>query len=338
MYNQAVKIQSICIFSAKAVDINIQKGLIVMKKFLGVLVVVALCICMIVPAAMAKGTDLSSILDGVDIGSLTDGELASILKGLDLDGLDTDAIKNALGGDSSSASKIESALKNLGTDSGTGSDSTGSDALSGISGLLGGIDLSKISGLISDPSAITDMFGGLLGGGSDNGSGTSSSSGFDISSLMDTISGAFSGAGFDIGSLTEGFDMGSFDFSSILGGLTGGSDSSNPGQSSNGAMDVMSGIMDTLTSGLSGLGIDTSAIEGLLDNELVNFFANMYIGLGKVIKPDTETTTAPVTSKPAAVTKKNPKTGDTADVFVALGVLTVATAAAFVCLKKKKED
>ena len=311
-----------------------------MKKILGVLVVVALCICMIVPAATAKGTDLSSILDGVDIGSLTDGELASILKGLDLDGLDTDAIKNALGGDSSAASKIDSALKNLDTVGGTGSDSSStgsSDALSGISGLLGGIDLSKISGLLSDPSAITDMFGGLLGGGSGDGS----SSGFDISSLMDTISGAFSGAGFDIGSLTEGFDMGSFDFSSILGGLTGGSgsgDSSNPGQSSNGAMDAMSGIMDTLTSGLASLGIDTSAIEGLLDNELVNFFANMYIGLGEVIKPEKETTTAPVTSKPAAVTKKNPKTGDTAEVFVALGVLTVASAAAFVCLKKKKEN
>ena len=51
-----------------------------------------------------------------------------------------------------------------------------------------------------------------------------------------------------------------------------------------------------------------------------------------------ETTTAPVTSKPAVVTKKNPKTGDTSDVFVALGVLTVASAAAFVCLKKKKEN
>ena len=310
-----------------------------MKKFLGVLVVVALCICMIVPAATAKGNDLSSILEGVDVGSLTDGELASILKGLDLDGLDTDAIKKALGSDSSSASKIEGALKNLGADSGSDS-STGSDALSGISNLLGGIDLSKISGLLSDPSAITDMFGGLLGGSGD-GSG-SSAGGFDISSLMDTISGAFSGAGFDLGSLTEGFDLGSFDFGSILGGLGGGSgsgDSSNPGQSSNGAMDVMSGIMDKLTSGLASLGIDTSAIEGLLDNELINFFANMYIGLGEVIKPgEKETTTAPVTSKPAVVTKKNPKTGDTSDVFVALGVLTVASAAAFVCLKKKKEN
>lgn len=311
-----------------------------MKKFLGVLVVVALCICMIVPAATAKGTDLSSILDGVDIGSLTDGELASILKGLDLDGLDTDAIKNALGGDSSSASKIEGALKNLGADSNTGSgdSSTGSDALSGISSLLGGIDLSKISGMLSDPSAITDMFSGLLGGSGD-GSG-SAAGGFDISSLMDTISGAFSGAGFDLGSLTEGFDFGSFDFSSILGGLGGGSGSTdNPGQSSNGAMDAMSGIMDTLTGGLASLGIDTSAIEGLLDNELVNFFANMYIGLGEVVKPgEKETTTAPVTSKPPVVTKKNPKTGDTSDVFVALGVLTVASAAAFVCLKKKKEN
>lgn len=311
-----------------------------MKKLLGVLVVVALCICMIVPAATAKGTEsLSSLLEGVDVGSLTDGELASILKGLDLDGIDTDSIKEALGAD---GSKIESAIKNLDADAGEGDASAGagSDVLGGISGLLGGIDLSKISGMLSDPSAITDMFGGLLGGSGD--ASGESAGGFDISSLMDTISGAFAGAGFDLGSLTEGFDMGSFDFGSILGGLTGGSeggDSDTPGQSSNGAMDAMSGIMDTLTGGLGALGLDTSAIEGLLDNELVNFFANMYIGLGEVVKPEETTeapTKAPSTTKPPVVTKENPKTGDTADVFVALGVLTVASAAAFVCLKKKE--
>ena len=82
-----------------------------MKKLLGVLVVVALCICMIVPAATAKGTEsLSALLEGVDVGSLTDGELASILKGLDLDGIDTDSLKEALGAD---GSKIESAIKTL---------------------------------------------------------------------------------------------------------------------------------------------------------------------------------------------------------------------------------
>ena len=159
---------------------------------------------------------------------------------------------------------------------------------------------------------------------------------------MDTISGAFAGSGFDLSSLTSGFDMGSFDFSSILsglGGLTGGSGDSDSSSAGSGAMDAMSGIMDSLMGGLSSLGIDTSAIEGLLDNDIVNFFANMYIGLGQIGDKDEDptTTTASSTTKPAAATTKTPKTGDTSTVFVALGTLSVAAAAAFVCLKKKKD-
>lgn len=277
-----------------------------MKKFLGVMVAVVLCICSIVPAMAADTGSVKDLLGGVDLGGLSDGDAGQILDKLDLDSL-------------------------KGLVAGAGSSTGGSSASGGIGDVL-----SSLSGMI-DPSAfsaISDAFSGILGG---SGSG----SGLDISSLMDTISGAFSGAGFDLGSLTKGFDLGSFDFSSILGGLGGGDkkgDSKGSG-SGNGAMDTMSGIMDSLMSGLSGLGIDTSAIEGLLDNDIVNFFANMYIGLGKIggKKDDTTTTKAETTTKPAAVTTKTPKTGDTSTVFVALGVLSVAAAVAFVCLKKKKD-
>ena len=60
------------------------------------------------------------------------------------------------------------------------------------------------------------------------------------------------------------------------------------------------------------------------DNEIINFFANMYLGfLGDV----PESTTA----------AKTPDTGDTADVAVAAITLCVAVAAAGVCLKKKED-
>ena len=278
-----------------------------MKKFLGVMVAVVLCICSIVPAMAADTGSVKDILGNVDLGGLSDSDAGQIL-----DNLDLDSIKDLVAGSDSSTGDASAA-------GGIG------DVLSGLSGMI-------------DPSAfsaISDAFSGVLGG-SDGGSG------FDISSLMDTISGAFAGSGFDLSSLTSGFDMGSFDFSSILsglGGLTGGSGDSDSSSAGSGAMDAMSGIMDSLMGGLSSLGIDTSAIEGLLDNDIVNFFANMYIGLGQIGDKDEDptTTTASSTTKPAAATTKTPKTGDTSTVFVALGTLSVAAAAAFVCLKKKKD-
>lgn len=278
-----------------------------MKKFLGVMVAVVLCICSIVPAMAADTGSVKDILGNVDLGGLSDSDAGQIL-----DNLDLDSIKGLVAGSDSSTGDASAA-------GGIG------DVLSGLSGMI-------------DPSAfsaISDAFSGVLGG-SDGGSG------FDISSLMDTISGAFAGSGFDLSSLTSGFDMGSFDFSSILsglGGLTGGSGDSDSSSAGSGAMDAMSGIMDSLMGGLSSLGIDTSAIEGLLDNDIVNFFANMYIGLGQIGDKDEDptTTTASSTTKPAAATTKTPKTGDTSTVFVALGTLSVAAAAAFVCLKKKKD-
>lgn len=313
-----------------------------MKKFLGILVSITLCLCMLAPAAFAADTSsLSGILgglEGVDLGSLTDGELSELLGGLNLEGFDVDSLKSAIeSGDSNKLAGLEDALKTLGTadDSASGSSdsaSSGSDsALGGLSDMLGGIDMSWITDAFSNPdalSSITDMFSGATDG----------ASGFDLSALMDTISGAFSGSGIDLSSITSGIDLGSFDIGSLLGGLGGGSGSGDDsssggsGDAASGATDAVSGIMDKLMSGLSGLGLDTSMIEGLLDNEIVDFFANLYIGLGQVGGSEEATT------KPPVVTTKPPKTGDTSAVVVAVATLAVASAAAFVCLKKKKDD
>lgn len=319
-----------------------------MKKFLGILVAISLCLCMLAPAAFAADSSLSGLLsslEGVDLGSLTDGELSELLGGLNLEGFDVDSLKSAIEtGDESKLAGLEDALKSLGTgdasaettvapaadDSSSGSDS----ALGGLSDMLGGVDMSWITDAFSNPdalSSVTDMLSGL---GGDSGS-------FDVSSLMDTISGAFSGSGIDLSSITSGIDLGSFDISSVLGGLGGGSgesgesgDASGSGDAASGATDAVSGIMDKLMSGLSGLGLDTSMIEGLLDNEIVDFFANLYIGLGQVDEPEKEVTP----TKPAVVPTKPPKTGDTSAVVVAVATLAVASAAAFVCLNKKKDD
>ena len=47
-------------------------------------------------------------------------------------------------------------------------------------------------------------------------------------------------------------------------------------------------------------------------------------------------TTVPTTKKPPVVTTETPKTGDTSAVIAAIATISVASAAAFVCLKKKE--
>ena len=170
-----------------------------------------------------------------------------------------------------------------------------------------------------DMGAIEDVLGGV--------------SSDDMSSLMGTVEDAFGGAGINLG----GFDLGSFDIATILSGSGSSSEGSTEGGDvASGATDMVTGIVDTLMGGLEALGLDTTMIEGMLDNEIVNFFANMYIGyVGEV----EETTTAPAettTKKPAVVTTETPKTGDTSAVIAAIATLSVASAAAFVCLKKKE--
>lgn len=313
-----------------------------MKKFLGIFVAVTLCICMLVPAVSAADTSsITSLIEslGVDLGDkgLSNSELSSILGSLDLEGFDTKSIKTALdNGDSGKLGEIENALKSLeaapATTAAPAAGGSGSP-LDSISGLLGGFDLSSIaSGDML--SSLTGMFEGA------------DMSSFDVSALMDTISGAFGENGIDLASITEGMDMGDFDISSILGSIGGGSDSgSGSGDAAAGATDTISSIMDSLTSGLGSLGLDTSAIEGLLDNDVVNTIADLFIGLGDTLGISggddssavaTTKATTTTTTTPAVVTSKTPKTGDTSTALVALGTLSIAAAATFVCLKKKE--
>lgn len=187
------------------------------------------------------------------------------------------------------------------------------------------LDLSWLTSILStDTSAFTDML-----------------SGFDASnleSLLAVVSESMSGAGIDLAS----FDLsalGSFDITSVLSNtavLSGGETQDLAATVTN----LTAGLAETLKSGLTALGLDTETIEGILDNEIVNFFANMYIGfIGEVEEETTaeETTEEKTTKKPAVVTTETPKTGDTSAVVVAMATLAIASAAAVVCLKKKED-
>ncbi len=277
-----------------------------MKKLLGVLVAITLCVCMFVPAFAAEESVLSEYLGGADLSSLSEGELTSILGDLGLENLDVAAI---LGGDESSLAELEASLGEL-----TGETTTAAAASS--DEVASGADLSWMTDLLGsemDTSAATDMLGDLGAG--------------ELDSVLGTVEDAFSDAGVDLGDYELGAD--------VAGGSTS---ESAP------ATDAVASIADALFAGLEGLGIDTTAIEGMLDNDVVNFFANMYIGFsGEVEETTTEaptvitTTEAPsTTKKPVVTTTKTPETGDTSAVFAAIATLTVASAAAFVCLKKKE--
>ena len=219
--------------------------------------------------------------------------------------------------------EMEAALdKYLSGGSDTDADSTTASSVAA----TGTLDLSWLTSLIpTDTSAITDML-----------------SGFDASNLEDllaVVSESMSGAGIDLAN----FDLsalGSFDITSVLSStavLSGGETQDMAATVTN----LTAGLAETLKSGLTALGLDTATIEGILDNDIVNFFANMYIGfIGEVEEETTaeETTTKETTTKkPAVVTTETPKTGDTSAVVVAIATLAVASAAAAVCLKKKED-
>jgi len=350
-----------------------------MRKFFSIFVAVAMLLCLCIPAFAADTDSLASLLEGVNVNELSDSELSSILEGLDLEGLDLDSIREAFSGDdktsgvsdalsgitdsigsgsSNGLSGITDTLGSLGGDGATGNASTDSllsgltdtlgsltgdngeddpikdGIINGISSLFGGMDMSWLEGVVSDPSSILSMFTG--------GSGASAG-GLDFGALMEMISGAFSGNGLDIGALTNGMDLGSFDIASILGGIGGGA--GDGGNIASGISDKVAGISDMLKSGLQSMGLDPSIVDKLLDNEIVNFFANLFIGLGDLVSGNGDIgsvvgglfggddssgggsgSSAPVT----------PNTGDNAAVFAALGVLLAASCAAFICLKKKK--
>lgn len=276
-----------------------------MKKLLGVLVAITLCVCMFVPAFAAEESLISDYLGGVDLSTLSESDLTSLLGDLGLENLDVAAI---LGGDESSLAELEASLGEL-----TGETTTAAAASS--DEVASGADLSWMTDLLGsemDTSAATDMLGNLGAG--------------ELDSVLGTVEDAFSDAGVDLGDYELGAD--------VAGGSTS---ESAP------ATDAVASIADALFAGLEGLGIDTTAIEGMLDNDVVNFFANMYIGFSGEVEETTEaptvitTTEAPTTTeKPVVTTTKTPETGDTSAVFAAIATLTVASAAAYVCLKKKE--
>ena len=277
-----------------------------MKKLLGVLVAITLCVCVFVPAASALDTaSISDYLAGADLSSLSEGDLTAMLGELGLEDLDVAAI---LGGDESSLAELEASLGEL-----TGE--TTAAAAPSTDEVASGADLSWMTGLLGgemDTSAATDMLGDLSAG--------------ELDSVLGTVEDAFTDAGVDLGDYELGAD--------VAGDSTS---ESAP------ATDAVASIADAIFSGLESLGLDTTAIEGMLDNDVVNFFANMYIGFSGEVEETTEaptvitTTEAPsTTKKPVVTTTKTPNTGDTSAVFAAIATLTVASAAAYVCLKKKE--
>lgn len=275
-----------------------------MKKFFGVLVAITLCVCMLVPAASALDEGLlSEYFAGADLSTLSEADLSAILGDLGLEDFDVAAI---ISGDENALADLEASLDALEGEEPTVAAPSSDETASGV-------DMSWLTGLLGgemDTSAITDMLGGLGAG--------------ELDSVLGTVEDAFSGAGVDLGDYELGDD--------VAGDSTS---ESAP------ATDAVAGIADSIFAGLEALGLDTTAIEGMLDNDVVNFFANMYIGFsGEVEEPTTEEptviTTEPTTKKPVVVTTKTPDTGDTSAVFAAIATLTVASAAAFVCLKKKE--
>lgn len=210
----------------------------------------------------------------------------------------------------------------------TEEDELESAIVGGLSSLFG-FDVSAFVSEDADAAAFDELF-----------------SGFDasnLSSVLGLVSETMSGAGIDLSAFTAGSE-GGFDITSVLsssavlaGGETGTQDLAVT------VTNMTAGLAETLKSGLTALGLDTATIEGILDNEIVNFFANMYIGfIGEVeeettTKAEETTTKETTTKKPAVVTTETPKTGDTSSVVVAVATLALASSAALVCLKKKED-
>ncbi len=273
-----------------------------MKKFIGVIVAVMLCACLLLPTAFAA--DESSIVDalkGADLGALSADDISALLGDLDLSEIDIDSIVAEFEGeDQNDAIDALNGIADQMNSVQAQNSGEGTAATSDLEAIL------KMIPVDFDITPIAEMLGSLTDGG--------------LSSLVSSIGSIFGGKGINLASS----EVGTFDIADLG---TGGDLAAN-------ATNLTAGIADTLVGVLEGLGLDSSVIEGLLDNEIVNFFANMYIGfIGEV----EDTTAAPTTTKPAVVTTTTPKTGDTSAVIVALATLTVASGAAFVCLRKKEE-
>ena len=261
-----------------------------MKKVFGVIVAVMLCVSMLV-SSVAAASDLEALLEGVDLGGLSASDIETILGDLDLEDVDIDALLATFeGDDTATLDQVESALQDMNSVQASNS---------GYGTSSNSFDLTSIISLIPVDEQTANILTGVVSVLSDGG----------LQSLMSTVIGTFNGNGISLAS----YETGEF----------------NIAQLAETATQTTGSIVDMLLSALEGLGLDTTVIEGLLDNEIVNFFANLYIGfIGQV----EESTVPPV------VTTKPPKTGDTSAVLVALGTLAVASGAAFVCMKKKEEE
>jgi len=300
------------IFSAFAVDINIKKGMINMKKFFGVVIAVMLCMCMMVPSAFAA-SEADAIVDGIVgfIEGAASGETSDILGDLGLGELNLGDMLGSFIEQEAADDEIDPQVK----------------AEVALQDANIGIDLSWLTTLLGEDvnaDAVNSFFADFDTA--------------DMPDLLTVISEAFSIGGIDMANF-DASALGNFDIEKLIGGSDtktvkpeGIATGVASADSSMLTTDLVTGIMDGLKGGLEFLGLDTDGLLASMgDNEIINFFANMYIGfIG-----DVEDTTAPTTTAPAP--QKTPDTGDTASVAVALATLCVATAAAGVCLKKKED-
>lgn len=278
------------------------------KKFFGVVIAVVLCICMMAPAAFAA-SETDAIVDGLTglIGSFASGDTERILGELNLGELDFGELLGSFIEDEIAADEADPQVKF-------------EQAIQGVQEDMSkkGLDLSWLTTILGeevDADAITSVFAN-----------------FDAANLPDlltVISEAIGTAGIDMANF-DASALGNFDIEALLGGADSSvtSDLATDASTDNSMFttDLVTGIMDGLKGGLTMLGVDADALlSSMSDNEIINFFANMYLGfLGDV---EETTTKAPET----------PDTGDTASVTVALATLCVAVAAAGVCLKKKED-
>ena len=295
-----------------------------MKKFFGVVVAVVLCVCMMAPAALAA-EETDAVVDGIVglIEGVAAGDTSDILGDLDLGNLDLGGMLGSFIEEETADDEVDPQVK---------VEEALQDAQTSAEKEMG-IDLSWLTTLLADDvnvDAVNSFFAGFEMA--------------DMPDLLTVISEAFGGAGIDMANF-DATALGNFDISTLLGGSTVAADETVKPQgiatdvasddSSMATTDLVTGLMDGLTGGLQMLGLNPDELLATMgDNEIINFFANMYIGfIGEV--EETTTTAAPTTTAPAP--EKTPDTGDTASVAVALATLCVATAAAGVCLKKKED-
>lgn len=289
-----------------------------MKKFIGVLLTVVLCACMTMPVAFASAEDAlaGGIMDAVS------GILSGDVSSEDALGLGSFDIGGVIG------AFIEEEEANEQIDSQVKIEQALQEAQDTVSSKLPGatIDFSWLTSTLSEGVDVATVENAIAEISSD-----------EMPDLLTVIADAFGGAGIDMTSFDVSA-LGSFDIVTLLGGaaeeesgIKGTATDVAPEDSSMLTTDIMTGILDTLKGGLTTVGIDADTLLGALgDNELINFFANMYIGFCGPVSDDTELTTGETTTCP-------PPTGDTSSALFAVVALTVATATAGVCLKKKED-